>query len=146
MDRPVFGNRVVALDPGDLLDQIDLARHIAPPTRRLPPATLAAGRFLHESQPREDLRLPPRRHRNAEHLLDPRRPQVDRRPAAGKRPRLDHAGKHLAASQFLDERRRPATGPVHGRRIGPALEAIGGGTHEDEPPSRRAHDERRELR
>ena len=142
----VFGNFVVAVNPRDFFDQIDLARQVTPP---------GGGNHFHQRSASRRSCSPPSarqnppcgvfRHVDAQNSLELCVAQRDRLARLRLRSQVDHAGCQFAAGQFQNQLARAAAGPIDPFRIEPALEAIGRIAVQAQSPGRVADGERIEL-
>ena len=140
----ILGNLLVAVDAGDFLNQVDLARQVAAPTGRhhrdrgrLGPDA-AGRRRLDVAQRGENLPHALGRHVDAEDALQLRKSQHDGRPRPGPAAHVDHAGGQLAPGQVEDQLAAAAAGPIDPFRVHRPLEAVGRFAVQIEPPRRPA--------
>ena len=135
-DRPIFGDVLVAVDPGDLLDQVDLALQVGPPARGpegLPPVRTLAG---FEPQGTQDRLGAVAGDVDPQHPRDLVEAQGDRRALRVGDADVDHAGVEGPAGQLEDQLGAAPAGPFGALGVERALEPVAGRAEQAQGPRR----------
>ncbi len=111
-DGPILGDLLVAVDPRDLLDQVDLPLEVAPPARGHEPGCLGRAGLVLEPEREEDAEDLAPVDRDPEDAGDLAQPQGDRPAGRPRRADVDHARVERPAGRRQDQLRAAAARPL----------------------------------
>ena len=109
---PVFGDVFVAVNPGDFLDQVDLAVEVASPARGLESGGLGRAAHRLQAERQQDPGDLARVDRDPQDPGDLVEPEGDRRPLDAEPARVDHAGVERSSRRLEDQLGAATAGPL----------------------------------
>ncbi len=141
------GHAVQTAQPGDLLDQVDLARQVVAKRRRLPARSVVVrgGDLLAADAGQVTVHIG-RRDLDAQQTRDFSRAQRDGAPRGGRFTRDGRSGRECCARQFDQKGQRAIARRQQRARIDPALVAVRRIGNQPQPTARAAHRRRQEPR